>query len=78
MIRYLDPSDVIARRQSPAPPNRSRTGYGNRIPTSWELQLVDHRWRRVYVICWSNAGSAYIRVAGDQQFLGSYDPAFGR
>jgi hypothetical protein len=74
-ITYLDPSAVLAKRQTEAPPNRSRTGYGNKIPTSWELQLADKRWRRVYVICYSNAGSAYIRTKNGSLFLGSYDPS---
>lgn len=73
-IQYLDPKQVVGKRQGKAPPNRSRSGYGNKLPTSWELQLKDKRWRRVYVIQWSNAGSAYIIVKGEKQFLGSYDP----
>jgi len=74
-ITYLDPNTVINKRQGQAPFNRSRTGYGNKIPTSWELQLADKRWRRVYVICYSNSGSAYIRTKGGLLFLGSYDPS---
>jgi len=74
-ITYLDPKTVINKRQGEAPPNRSRTGYGNKIPTSWELQLTDKRWRRVYVICYSNSGSAYIRTKAGRLFLGSFDPS---
>lgn len=76
MITYLDPKQVIAKRQTTPPHNRSRSGYGNKIPTSWELQLQDKRWRRVYVIQWSNAGSAYILVKGEKLFLGSYEPSY--
>lgn len=73
-VVYLDPARVTAKRQGEAPPNRSRTGYGNKLPTSWMLQLDGKRWHRVYVICWSNSGSAYVRSKGQLLFLGSYDP----
>jgi len=73
-IQYLNPADVIEKRQSEAPRNRRADGYGNKIATSWELRLKDKRWRRVYVICWSNSGSAYVLVHGDLLFLGAYDP----
>lgn len=75
MIEYLDPAEVLATRQTEPPPNRSRTGYGSKLPTSWELRLKDKRWRRVYVVCWSNCGSAYVRCGGRNLFLGTYDPA---
>ena len=35
------------------------TGYGSRIPTRWKVKF-NGRWRRVYVRCYSNAGTAYI------------------
>lgn len=75
-IEYLDPTLVIDKRESKAPWNRSKTGYGNKIGTSWELKLKDQKWRRVYIVQWSNAGSAYIVVAGKKLFLGSYDPRY--
>ena len=74
-IVYLDPANVIDKRQTAVtPPNRSVTGYGNKIPTSWQIKLKDKRWRRVYVICWSNSGSAYIKTKNGNEFLGSFDP----
>ena len=74
MVVYLDATRVIGKRQTATPINRSRSGYGSKLPTSWQLQLADKKWRRVYVVCWSNAGSAYVLVAGKPQYLGSYDP----
>jgi hypothetical protein len=74
MPDYLDTSRITAKRQGAPPPNRSRSGYGSKIPSSWELCLDDKRWRRVYVVCWSNSGSAYVLVNGKRLFLGSYDP----
>ena len=49
--------------------------YGNKLPTSWEILLKDKKWRRVYVIQWSNAGSAYILKGKQRLFLGSFEPS---
>lgn len=76
-VRYLDESDIVAKRQTEAPPNRSRTGYGGKIPTSWELKLSDNRWHRVYVMQYSNAGTAYVVFNGERTLLGSYNPIEG-
>jgi hypothetical protein len=38
---------------------RRADGYGGKIPTRYRVR-VDGRWRRVYVACWSNSGTAYI------------------
>jgi hypothetical protein len=72
-MQYLDPNQVTAVRQTAPPPNRSRTGYGSKIPTSWMLE-IDGRWHRVYVVVYSNSGSAYVTVRGKDLYLGSYDP----
>ena len=48
-----------------APRNPYRTGYGRRIPTSYRVRVFDQRWRRVYVIQYGNAGTAYIRYKGE-------------
>jgi hypothetical protein len=37
----------------------TRSGYGRRLPTRYMVQ-VDGRWRRVYCVCFSNAGTCYI------------------
>jgi hypothetical protein len=63
-VEYLNEADVVGTRQSKAPLNYSRTGYGPKIGTSWEILLTDGRWRRVYVMIWSNSGTAYIIVRG--------------
>ncbi len=78
MPTYLDPAQVIGKRLKPLTWNQEReaygTGYGPKMATSWELQLTDKRWRRVYVMQWSNAGTAYVRVKGVPHLLGGYDP----
>jgi hypothetical protein len=49
-------------------------GYGSRLPTSWELRVWG-RWYRVRAICYSNAGSAYIKHKGELLFLGGFEPS---
>jgi hypothetical protein len=77
MVAYLRADQVTSKRQTEPPPNRSRTGYGSKIPTSWMLQIAK-RWHRVYVICYSNSGSAYVRTKAGDLYLGSYDPGHER
>jgi len=43
-----------------APPNPYVTGYGKKIPTRYRVRTIDSRWRRVYVMCYSNVGTAYV------------------
>jgi hypothetical protein len=46
---------------------RCASGYGRRIPTDYAIRLGS-RWHRVYVCCFSNAGTAYIDTK-DHKFL---------
>lgn len=41
------------------PQRRSVSGYGSRLPTHY-MVFVEHRWRRVYAVCWSNVSTLYI------------------
>lgn len=79
---YTKPSDVLkVVRESdyPKPHQLPVSGYGNKIPTSYRILYrsgvrggVEYaHWRRVYVICYSNAGSPYILVKGQRMFLDS-------
>lgn len=43
-------------------------GYGPKIPTRYMVRYSG-RWRRVYVMQYANAGSAYIVVNGEDRFL---------
>ena len=47
-----------------APRNRSVSGYGAKIPTRYRARVFDNRFRRVYMVQWSNAGTAYIIYRG--------------
>ena len=75
-IQYLNPDRVFAKKQTDIPRGGvNRSGYGSKIPTSWMLQLCgSHTWHRVYVICYSNSGSCYIKTKAGNLYLGSYDP----
>jgi hypothetical protein len=73
-MKYLEESKVKAVRLS-NPPKHNYISYGKKIPTSWKILLNDNIWRRVYVIQYSNAGSAYILIKKEKFFL-SFEPSF--
>jgi hypothetical protein len=68
-VTYTDPALVTGTRQTDQP-NYGRTadGYGSKIPTRHMIQYAG-RWRRVYVMCYGNVGTAYIVVNGADQVL---------
>lgn len=43
-----------------APRSNSVSGYGNKIPTRYQLACIDGKTRRVYMIQYSNAGTPYV------------------
>lgn len=61
-VKHLGKDDIIAVKTTAVPPFHSATGYGRAIPTCRMVQLIDRRWRRVYVCCFSNASTAYIKT----------------
>lgn len=71
-MTYLDLTRVTSVRvTSPeqTPLNSRRDGYGSRIPCCTMLQLDGKRWHRVYMVCWSNNGTCYVRAKGGNQWL---------
>ncbi len=67
---YLDSSRVTAVKETCIPASGvTRTGYGPKLATSSMLQLDGKRWYRVYVMCWSNSGTAYVRIKGEQHLI---------
>ena len=74
MPLYLDSKRIIGKRQGALPRNPYPSGYGRKIPSSWELKLDDKCWLRVYVMCWSNSGTPYVLVKGEVLCLGAWDP----
>jgi hypothetical protein len=69
-VEYLEPGRVVsAIADETAPRVRNATGYGRKIPTRYRLKCDDGRTRRVYVMNYGNAGSAYIIMNGRELFL---------
>ena len=48
--------------------NPYSSGYGRKIPTRYRL-LYKRHWRRVYVMQYGNAGSAYVKEGKNELFL---------
>lgn len=61
---------VIVERESP--PNPYALGYGSQIPTRYKI-LYKSRWRRVYVICYSNSGSSYVFDKGNMHSVDVFE-----
>lgn len=68
MITYTDPALATDTRTDDAPRRVTATGYGRKIPTRHMIRYAG-RWRRVYVMTFSNIGSAYVIVGGQEAFL---------
>lgn len=60
-------------RESEAPRSgRTVTGYGPKLPTSFEVRW-NGRWRRVYAACYGNSSSTYIGKPGAWEATVSID-----
>ena len=73
-LLQLEPTTIIARYSLADLPHKTkllpwqkqglqytRSGYGNKIPTTIMVQLPGSpRWRRVYCCIWSNIGTCYV------------------
>jgi hypothetical protein len=52
--------------------SETATGYGRKLRSTRMLRIVgESRWRRIYVVCYSNAGSAYVLIKGKPHYLRS-------
>ena len=62
---------ILAKKFAIAPRSgMTQSGYGNNLPSSTMVQTESGGvWRRVYFACFSNAGSAYVRVKGERVFI---------
>lgn len=74
-IKYLDAAQFEIVRTAAVPANRSRTGYGRKLPTQYAAidRARPHVKRRVYAICYSNAASLYVLIASVLYFLRDSD-----
>lgn len=50
---------------------QTASGYGKKLTSSRCVKLPDGRERRVYITCYSNAGSAWIILGGKRLWLHS-------
>lgn len=67
---------VVTKLSKDTPRNPYASGYGVRIP-SGTLALVNNKWQRVYVACYSNSGSAWVQVKGERVLIDERDPETG-
>jgi hypothetical protein len=58
-------TEAVEVKTTTAPPNRSATGYGNRVPTQYMVRY-NNRWMRVYCVIFSNIGTLYIGPTKDK------------
>lgn len=63
MFTYLRDTDLkiaeVKRTETPRS-GHTKSGYGPRVPTSRMIRLEnDHKWRRIYCVIYSNAGTAF-------------------
>lgn len=68
MVKYAeDHFDYIESKQDDHPTyGQQSDGYGRKISTRYLVRLNRcGPWRRVYCVCFSNAGSMYILVKGE-------------
>jgi len=69
-VEYLDATRITDVKITDVPRTNSRSGYGARLPTRYMVQLDNRkRWHRVYVMQFSNAGSAYIIDHNEIKFI---------
>lgn len=69
-MTYLDPVEVVSARVTEVPHSgRTQSGYGGNLPTPYLLTLPDGRERRVRAMCYGNAATHFIRVAGEDVYL---------
>jgi hypothetical protein len=72
MVVYAeDRFQQIESKQDDCPPyGQGEDGYGNKISMPYLVRLDGKGpWRRVYCVCFSNAGSLYIIVKGEKYFF---------
>lgn len=69
-VTYTDPALLTGAARAGVAPNygRNASGYGPKIPTAVTVVYAGRR-RRVYVVQYANAGSAYIVVGGVDRYL---------
>lgn len=71
-LHHFYAGDVQAAKMTDTPRGGNNgTGYGPKIPTPYMLQTRGPGpvWRRVYIVNYSNSGSAYVSIGGVNHYL---------
>ena len=55
-------------KETERPKSHSKTGYGDKIPTN-TMVFIDNKWRRVYCRVYSNVGTCYVLIKGEQVII---------
>lgn len=79
-MSIVEYANVTAARRVPRVLKTTGDGYGDRLPTQYQVQLNGSTvWRNVFAICWSNAASFYVNIGGDRKFVreSAFDTAKG-
>jgi hypothetical protein len=72
MVTYTDPRHVTSVRVTPIPRHgQTVSGYGGAIPTRYLIRYLGV-WRRVRMMQYGNAGSAYVMVKGEPVFIDTF------
>lgn len=67
-------ADAVQFRRVPNPAKRPEDGYGDKIPTDWQVMLrFESKWRKVYAVCFSNVASYYITVKKQDLYIRDSD-----
>lgn len=73
MVEYLEQAYEMKIAPLPwrvAQLQQTASGYGAKLTSTRKIRIVgESRWRRVYITCYSNAGSAWVVVNGKRLFL---------
>ncbi len=70
-IKYAEIADF---RKYNNPAKRPVDGYGNNIPTDYQVRLKgESKWRKVYAICHSNVASFFVNIGNERQMIHDYD-----
>ncbi len=49
---------------------QTASGYGRKLTSTRVLRIAGEKlWRRIYVICYSNAGTSYVLIKGIPHYL---------
>ena len=55
-------------KETECPKSNSKTGYGDKIPTQYMVYIAN-KWRRVYCCQYSNIGTCYVLIKGEQVII---------